>query len=481
MSVPAVVYAVRSKADERSRTEGQEGSTESQVEKVRARLADDAERTIVGIFKEDGFSGSKRNRGPQLEAAIQTAVRAAEQHGRAELWAFTSSRFGRGTSLKGEARAVGALFYELRDKGVALRTVADDEFVTNEMLIGFASRQASKYTEDLAANVRRGKDAQLKRGVWLGGPVPEGWLLEPMPGTRPPRARLVRDRDRAPVILRLIALAQEGWGRNTLARKMNGEGYRTVRGRAWQGRSVENVLLNPVHAGAIVRHRGKPNEEINWDGEHRDQAYLSREDYKALRAAFASRDKAKRGRPQSGQPTRRYALAKLAECAVCGGRMYSTTSPYRRKDGTHARRYVCGNVKGSTGLCDAAPVDAEQVDGWIVEDLHRLTFDFDTWFASVTAADHDERAAAERELADVEDQQSAQRRRVRQVEATLLRWIEGGQEDRADALADTLTRQQQELSRLERAATNLRARLTAEPDHGDEVDAALDWWNTVRR
>ena len=49
--------------------------------------------------------------------------------------------------------------------GVALRTVEDDEFVTNETLIGFASKQASKYTDDLAANVRHGLAARAAKGI----------------------------------------------------------------------------------------------------------------------------------------------------------------------------------------------------------------------------------------------------------------------------------------------------------------------------
>ncbi len=42
--------------------------------------------------------------------------------------------------------------------------MTDDEFCTNEMLWGFASRRASKYSEDLSAHVRRGYEATAPRG-----------------------------------------------------------------------------------------------------------------------------------------------------------------------------------------------------------------------------------------------------------------------------------------------------------------------------
>ena len=136
----AVIYAALSKSSE------DESSIESQVDAIRARLKQIYPDgcTILGPFTDDGYSGSKRNRGPALEHAINAAIEAADEHGAAELWAVVSSRFARGSGRRNEARAIGSLFYDLRARGVALRTVQDDEFVTNEMLIGLpAARRAS--------------------------------------------------------------------------------------------------------------------------------------------------------------------------------------------------------------------------------------------------------------------------------------------------------------------------------------------------
>lgn len=78
-----------------------EESVESQVAKVRNRLDvvyADGYR-LVGVFHKDvGYSGSKRNRGPDLERAIAAVTRAAEtgDHEAVELWSNTSARFARG-------------------------------------------------------------------------------------------------------------------------------------------------------------------------------------------------------------------------------------------------------------------------------------------------------------------------------------------------------------------------------------------------
>src|SRR5829696_413326 len=156
--IAVIAYASRSKDEESGKS-----STDDQIKAIREAVEHEGGRTIVGEFS-DHASGFSKNRGPDLEQAIRQAVARAPS----ELWAFISSRFGRGTGKLGEARAIGKLFYDMRAVGVTLRTVKDNNYVTNEMLIGFASSQASKYSEDLKEHVRRGLAANAKRGIWPG-------------------------------------------------------------------------------------------------------------------------------------------------------------------------------------------------------------------------------------------------------------------------------------------------------------------------
>lgn len=109
-ATPAVIYAARSAQE---REDDDRESTESQIAAVRRR----PDREPVAVFKESGKSGSRGNRGPELQRAIDAAVAAAATSGHAELWAFHSSRFARGSGLLGEARALGKLFYDLRALG----------------------------------------------------------------------------------------------------------------------------------------------------------------------------------------------------------------------------------------------------------------------------------------------------------------------------------------------------------------------------
>jgi DNA invertase Pin-like site-specific DNA recombinase len=91
---------------------------------------------------------------------------------------FHSSRLGRGTGKKGEARAIGKLLYDLLAEDVTVRSVSDDEFTTNEMLWGITSTQASKYARDLSAHVRRGRRESFEAGNWGGARrLPDGYTL----------------------------------------------------------------------------------------------------------------------------------------------------------------------------------------------------------------------------------------------------------------------------------------------------------------
>lgn len=490
--IPCVAYAVRSKRDERERAKAGGGAPASQLRRIRRRLHDDPDRELIGEHKEDGFSGSKRDRGPALAAAIQQAVAAADEHGSAELWAFISSRFARGSGRRDEARSLLELFVQMRRAGVTLRTVSDDEFITNEMLIGFASSQASKYAEDLSRSVVRGKEDQFERGEWLGGPVPEGFVLISERRGRDTLRTLIRDSTREQVIERMFALALERLAPATIARQLNSEGLRTAPrerkdgtvkpARPWTRRAVQNIITNATYAGAIMRHRGRPSQQINWNGNHRDAAYITQEQYELIQAAMAQRDRAKKGRPHStaGRPSTRFALWKLATCGECGEPMFAQTSAYVRKDGTRRRTYVCQNYAASTGLCSSAPIDASAVDAMIVDKLDSLMFDFDAWFETVTLAERDERAAAEAELTVVLDGLTANDRRRRLVQRDYLKQLEAGKEAAAEVAAGALEGLQEERERLERAAANLREAIERAPDSAP-VDAALDWWNDVRR
>src|SRR3954468_1445463 len=108
-----VSYAAKSSADEHD-------SIASQQRAIRERARGEPDRSMVAEFAEANRSGWRGSRGPQLEAAMAKAVELACEHDSVELWVWHSTRLGRGSGLKGEARSLLEVFAYLRRRGVGL-------------------------------------------------------------------------------------------------------------------------------------------------------------------------------------------------------------------------------------------------------------------------------------------------------------------------------------------------------------------------
>jgi len=473
--VPAVIYAAKSSPDPKD-------SVASQIAAIRAKLDTLGDRRLVAEpFSEENVSGYRRSRGPELEAAMATAKAAAAEHGDAELWVFHSTRLARGSGRVREARALGEVFYDLRRHGVALRSVEDDPYVTDEAFIGMASKMANKYSDDLSTHVRRGKTGQFERGERLGGPVPDGYkLTRSFVDEATAVSEYVYDEQRAPIIRRACELALDGYAPASIARQLNAAGHRTKNGKPWTRRRVQDTLSNPFYAGRVVINRGKPNQRTRpgtWP------ALIAPDDFDRIQHMTAKRDKAAKNHvARTGRRTTRYVLARLGRCDRCGERMYCVTSPYKRKDGTQQRAYVCANVQSVTGLCDQPRIDAAQADAIVVKHLDQLFIDFEAWLASLAQSTEQHRATLETELAGALDELS----RLDDLESKLRgRYLEAVANDDPNqrAVEESLNHVMNDKTFQQTTVRDLQTQMAAEPV--DSSDAMLDVYNqlaaTVRR
>jgi hypothetical protein len=121
--------------------------------------------------------------------------------------------------------------------------------------------------------------------------------------------------------------------------------------------------------------------------------------------------------------------------------MYASTSPYKRKDGTSARHYVCAQVHGETGACDMPKVNAATVDDWVTRYLRAILKDFDRFFAALRdtqsgdlARARDTLAAQLAELDDLDAEAGV-------LEAEYVSRLRAGDRAAADVLVRRLERQ----------------------------------------
>ena len=370
--IRCVLYAARSKTDEDVNE-----STASQIEKIDARLGQ-LDRLIVGQAHIDHASGSKTNRGPGLAAAINAATAAADEFGHAELWVFHSSRLARGSGKKGEARALGRLLYELQAHGVTVRSVSDDEFTTNEMLWGFASRQSAKYSEDLSDHVTRGYEKAAKRGTaaWLARGIKLGGyqVLREFDD----RGRVIHTAIKHPedawIYQLIFEMAKAGSGAVTIQLELSARDARTRparkdhNARPFDVNRISQILDNEAYAGLLV-HKGEVVGPGDWP------RYIEPEDFYRLREERRTRMPDTTRQP--GRPPVGYLLSNLAVCGECGGPMRAST---HRRD--RHRSYVCkahrNYHRSSAEWCPSSPVDAEQADLLVLSGIDGLLTDADT-------------------------------------------------------------------------------------------------------
>jgi site-specific DNA recombinase len=457
----AVLYAAKS-------TEDQHGSIPTQLSDCR-EMARREGWEIIEECVDEGFSAYSGNRGPGLERARRLAVDKG-----AVLLAQHSDRVARGAGDRPDAAEhLVEVVTSLRRAGAQLRTVQDDFFAHPSMGLVMAALMGQRNTEDSRRKseaVKAGKRRTFERGEFGGGPPPDGFELV----RNADRRELRIDPDRIDVIRLIGDLSDQGWGDPSIARELNRRGHRTKGGGVWARRRIQDLLTNAIYYGGVVWRRHTEDEEINWNASH--PAPWTREDYGRRVRARANRDRAKGTRRNpKGRPHANHALAGLATCGACLEGMRPITSTYRRKDGTRRRTYVCRNVHGGTGLCDAAPIDAELVDTHIVNALQRYLGDFERWRDQLLSgyANERERLAKEVDKAreHLTDQEGVCAKRDRLPD---LAEDEGEMREALRLVREASEELERRRNRLTAAQTALKGVPTEAP-----ADAMLDFYNEL--
>lgn len=131
--------------------------------------------------------------------------------------------------------------------------------------------------------------------------------------------------------LRLIAdLILDGVSLSEVARRLNDNGVPTVRGGAWQNRSVHSVITKPRIAGLRV-HRGEVVGKAVWP------AVLDREQWEKVCLTLA-------GRAGGGTKEMSRWLSGVLRCSKCGHGLTGS-----QQGGGRGPRYWCATTRGGCG------------------------------------------------------------------------------------------------------------------------------------
>lgn len=443
MSV-AVAFAAKS-------TEDRHGSIPTQLADARA-LAEREGLEVVAEFRDEARSAYRGNRGPGLAQAMAECERLAVEHGASVLIVQHSDRLARGDG----ARAKHLVEYALwaAQKGVTIRSVQDPQTFASGGLV-YAALMGDRNHDDSARKSAAVKDGLRRRRDERKqpvGPVAQGYMVDSTAVDGRLLTRRVIDPATRPIIERIFDSIEAGETFGEVARALNTEGLRTARGKPWKASTLRTLVMNEAYAGA-------KNYPAIIDPERwaRIQAGLRRMDPTAVQRRNG-------GRPPAEDS---YFLRSIGRCAKCGATLYT-------REQAAGRMYVCANRRTGTGLCDAEPIPAALLEGWVLQHLDVFVGQAEAWIdeqVQQRGAEHDNRIAAlERERAMLAD---LDRQRDRQM-TEYRRMVAAGDRLARYALEE-VERIDQERDGQERAIAEAEA-VVSEWQGPPDVDAALDFY-----
>lgn len=326
--------------------------------------------------------------------------------------------------------------------------------------------------------------------------VPDGYLMQRWFDDRGrAERRMIKDPERSELWDLVWRLAREGWSVRSIVDELDRRRWVTAprkRGhqpRPFDANRIRLALNNPLYAGLQVGRvheptcdpSGKPccaqRTEVvgdgNWDG------YVTAEDFERLRAARAERGHVER-RAKGGRPPVGYLLGNGVARCECGSPMDCVTDRHVRKDGTRPRRYVCRTHRERPQDCAVRPIDATVVDTAVAANLTSFLGDVDLWRERVVVDRRAERDRMSREVERATAAVAEEERRVDRLAAEWERWLNEGDDARADAVLDGLTNRRAE---RDRAQTRLQAAVDARAAVAggtEPTDALLDFFNGLR-
>jgi DNA invertase Pin-like site-specific DNA recombinase len=446
-AIPVVMFAAKS-------TEDPHGSIDGQLAKCREAIEREGGREIVAEFSDEAASGYRGNRGPGLQAAMERA----EELG-AELWIVHTDRLARGDGRTAKHLVEYVLWAMKAD--VTLRSVEDPDACRDILYAALNGQRNNEDSRRKSAATRDGKRRRFERGESTGR-LHDGYMRVPRldangePVEHPRTGAVIKDRipdpERAPIIQRIFALFDEGYGPGEIARTLNGEGLRTRNGKTWTARRIRSTVADVYYAGWVGTGGGrdKPHAEVR-EGNH--EAIIDRELFVRVQSKIKRLDPVASEARKGGRPPHDdYLLKRIATCARCGRAMYT------RRYADVGRAYLCGSVREARGTCDLPRIPASVIERAVIDDLHRIKTSMAELLAK-HAADHGERR----------DALAAEVERRRETLAVLDRRIA-----KLDALADAA------LDSDDDAATALRKLGRAEAEREaartalDDAQAALD-------
>src|SRR3990167_1882701 len=236
------------------------------------------------------------------------------------------------------------------------KNTGDDKFV---MSIEFG--MATKYSDDLSDNIRRGNRQKYERGEYIGW-APIGYINEKINGN----PNIVTDPTTAPLVKRVFEeYATGNYSLGTMCSAIASWGLKTQKGKAIGKSHLQKVLTRPTYYG-WYQHGGELHK-----GNY--ETFISKALFDTVQDVLHNRSKPKKEHFD-------WAYAGLLKCGCdCGASIIFETKRKYYKGTDRSAEYTYARSSKRCRACDEKGTTLERIEQKFIEKVSNIEIDKEQW------------------------------------------------------------------------------------------------------
>lgn len=240
-------------------------SIENQMKMIREYVSRSDDLEIADIYIDDGYSGLYFANRPEFQRMMEDVYKGRIQG----VITKDISRLGR--EHIETSNYIERVFPSLGIRYIAILDGVDSVSHSNEELAQFKTLFNDMYSRDISKKIRGSLAAQKKRGQFMSGFAPYGYVKNPED-----KHHFIVDEEAAKIVRKIYNLYLTGYSKAGIAKILNKEGIltpseykRKVQGlryanaleksgaKGWAYPTIDVILRNRVYTGAMIQHKSE--------------------------------------------------------------------------------------------------------------------------------------------------------------------------------------------------------------------------------
>ena len=261
---------------------------------------------------------------------------------------------------------------KLVSKGVKLIAVTQplDDSPESIILEAMLESMAEYYSKNLSREVMKGLHENALKAKHCGGKPPLGYDLDE-------KNYYIVNETEAEAVKLIFTMKASGYGYSRIIEALNGQGFRTKRGKTFCTNSIHDILVNEKYTGTFVFNRCS-----DWHNNHQNNSpdkmikipdaipqIVDLETWKAVQRKMAD-NKFVVPRKKSENI---YLLTGKMECGICGG-AYIGNSHHAGRNRTKYYLYACNIRLRTRDRCNNLELRKDLIEEYVLNQIQKIFF-----------------------------------------------------------------------------------------------------------